>query len=135
MPWWNAVGHVCLFACLSETTHMVLLAASIAVGIVLLLRRAPAHSFTPHATEPSRYYWCLPRRMTTATTHAYILISLVLLLSVCPLSIADSIAAGQSHTGALTTAGGVRCWGYNLYGQASACMHVECFCILNGGHV
>jgi hypothetical protein len=121
MRWWNAAGRMCLFACLFETTRKVLLLASIVVGVTvaLLLRRTPASSLTPHATETSRYYWCLPRRTTIVTTHACIVIVLVL-LSACSLSIADTIATGQVHSCALTTSGGVRCWGSNTFGQASA---------------
>ena len=123
---WNAAGPACLLACLLRTTSlcMVLLVASVAVDVTLLLWRSPASSFTPHATETSRYYLCRSRRTTIATMHVCILISLVL-LSACPLSIADSIATGLYHTCALTTSGGVRCWGFNGNGEASA-VHACC---------
>ncbi len=39
-----------------------------------------------------------------------------------------AIAAGVAHTCALTTSGGVRCWGWNNYGQASAVYDVERSC-------
>ena len=108
---------------------MVLLVASVAVGVTLLLRHTPASSYTPHGTETSRFYLCLSRRTTTATTHACMLISLVL-LSACPLSIADSIAVGEGHTCVLTISGGVKCWGLNGSGQASDVHACECSCII-----
>ena len=122
MLWWNAAGHVCLFACLLETTRMVLLVASVAVGVALLLCCTPASSYTLHAPEISRY--CKSQQARNASLYACVL-SLLVLLSVCPLSIAKSIATGGYHTCALITSGGVRCWGNNTYGQASA-VHACC---------
>jgi hypothetical protein len=104
---------------------MALLVATVAVGVALFLWRTPASSLTPHAPETPQYYLHLPRRTTLAATHACIHISLVL-LSACPLTIADSMAAGQYHTCALTASSSVRCWGDNFYGQASA-VHACCF--------
>ncbi len=103
-----------------ETTSIVtvFLAASAAVGVSLLLWRTPASSLT-RATETAQYCLHLPRRAKTGAMHACVVISLVL-LSACPLSNADSIDAGQGHTCAITASGGVRCWGWNLNGQASA---------------
>ncbi len=122
MLWWNTAGPVCMFACLLETTRMALLVVSIAVGVALLLWRIPASSFTPHAPETPRYCLHLPRQMTFAAMHACMLI---LLVSACPVSIANGIAGGNFHTCALTASGGGRCWGYNVKGQASA-VHACC---------
>jgi hypothetical protein len=126
--WWNAAGHAFLFVNLLETTRMVLLLASVAVGIALTLWRTPASSFrvTPRAAEASRCYLYLSRRTTIVSAHACMLISLVL-LSACPVSIAGSIAVGGHHTCALLSSSSVRCWGLNNYGQASAAHVVCCF--------
>ena len=115
MFWWNAAGHTCLLV----IEMFKLLVTSVAVGVALLLWRTPGRSYSRHSTEETaRYYLHLPRRTRIASTHACVLSSLVL-LSTCPLSIAGSIAAGGYHTCALTASGGVRCWGQNTNGQAS----------------
>ncbi len=124
MLWWNAADLACMFACILETNQIALLVATVAVGVALLLWRTPTSSFTPHAPETSRYYLRLPRRTTIAATHACILFSLML-LSACPLTIADSITAGEYHTCALTASSSVRCWGWNVKGQARA----KCACV------
>ncbi len=100
---------------------MVLLAASVAIGVSLVLWRSAASCLTPRATDsetaPFYKYLHLSRRTRITTTHACVLLSL---LSACPFSIAGSIGVGQFHSCALTASGGVRCWGRGDLGQASA---------------
>ena len=53
-----------------ETTHMVLLVSSAAVGVALFHWRTLTSSYTSHANEASRIYLSLPRRTTIATVAA-----------------------------------------------------------------
>jgi len=41
------------------------------------------------------------------------------------------ITAGLEHTCALTTAGGVKCWGYNAYGQFGDNIIIQCLTLVN----